>query len=155
MKATIQRVSKASVAVNNAIVSSIDNGLVALIGISSDDTDADLDYIARKLLNIRIWPSTASSGGDQKAWDTSVKDNGYEILCVSQFTLCGRLKGNKPDFSKAMPPLQAKAMYEKLLDRLKKEYDADKIKDGVFGALMEVSIQNSGPVTITLDSSKD
>lgn len=103
----------------------------------------------------RIWPSTASSGGDQKAWDTSVKDNGYEILCVSQFTLCGRLKGNKPDFSKAMPPLQAKAMYEKLLDRLKKDYDADKIKDGVFGALMEVSIQNSGPVTITLDSSKD
>lgn len=69
--------------------------------------------------------------------------------------MCGRLKGNKPDFSKAMPPLQAKAMYEKLLDRLKKDYDADKIKDGVFGALMEVSIQNSGPVTITLDSSKD
>lgn len=84
-----------------------------------------------------------------------MRDNGYEILCVSQFTLCGRLKGNKPDFSKAMPPLQAKAMYEKLLDRLKKDYDADKIKDGVFGALMEVSIQNSGPVTITLDSSKD
>lgn len=73
---------------------------------------------------------------------------------MSQFTLCGRLKGNKPDFSKAMPPLQAKSMYETLLDRLRKEYGEDKIKDGVFGAFMQVSIENSGPVTMTLDSSK-
>ncbi len=73
---------------------------------------------------------------------------------MSQFTLCGRLKGNKPDFSKAMSPLQAKSMYETLLDRLRKEYGEDKIKDGVFGAFMQVSIENSGPVTMTLDSSK-
>lgn len=79
-------------------------------------------------------------------------ERGYELLCVSQFTLCGRLQGNKPDFSKAMPPVQAREFYHSFLDRLRSVYSHDKIQDGLFGAMMEVSLCNDGPVTFTINT---
>lgn len=82
----------------------------------------------------------------------SVKDQQFEILCISQFTLHYKLKGNKPDFHHAMSGDKASEMYQSLLQKLGREYDSSKIKDGLFGAMMEVHIQNSGPVTIELDS---
>lgn len=82
----------------------------------------------------------------------SVLDTKGEILCISQFTLYHNLKGNKPDFHNAMAGEEAKEMYQQLLESLGKQYDPEKIKDGVFGAYMQVHIQNDGPVTIELDS---
>lgn len=83
----------------------------------------------------------------------SVKDLGLEVLVISQFTLYHRLKGNKPDFSKAMTGEAAKEMYQSLIDKLQKDYkEPTKIKDGIFGAMMEVNIVNSGPVTIEIES---
>lgn len=82
----------------------------------------------------------------------SVKDLQLEILCISQFTLYSKLKGNKPDFHHAMSGETAKDLYDKFLAKLGSDYEASKIKDGVFGAMMEVHIQNSGPVTIEVES---
>lgn len=85
----------------------------------------------------------------------SVKDLNFEILCVSQFTLYGNVnKGNKPDFHESMQFENAKKMYEKVLVQMRKDYDSSKIKDGIFGEMMVVDIQNEGPVTIQLESPK-
>jgi D-tyrosyl-tRNA(Tyr) deacylase len=127
--------------------SSIGKGLVALVGIEKTDSIRDVEYIARKLLTLRLFPND-----DGKPWDLSVQSARGSILCVSQFTLSGRnKKGTKMDFSRAMAPDQAKEMYEELLKRLRRDSNVD-IKDGVFGAMMDVSIVNDGPVTILLDS---
>lgn len=153
MKAVIQRVLKASVTVSDEIVGSIQHGLCVLVGISRDDTEKDMEYIARKILSIRLFENaedTASSG----KWNKSVVDRDFEVLCVSQFTLQSTLKGNKPDFHLAMSSEQSKEFYLKFLDLLKKSYKPEKIQDGRFGAYMKVDIQNDGPVTILLDSKK-
>lgn len=100
----------------------------------------------RKILNTRLFEQ------DGKRWMQSVKDQQLEILSISQFTLYYKLKGNKPDFHHAMTGEKAKELYNKLLQKLGSEHDPTKIKDGVFGAMMEVSIQNSGPVTIVIES---
>lgn len=157
MKAVIQRVCAASVTVSNELISSIQNGLCVLIGISRDDTEKDIDYIVKKILNIRLFEAEvtneASSGNTR--WSKSVTERDFEILCVSQFTLQSTLKGTKPDFHLAMGADQSKDFYEKFLASLKKSYKEDKIKDGKFGAYMQVHIQNDGPVTILLDSKKN
>lgn len=87
-----------------------------------------------------------------KGWDQNVMQRNYEVLLVSQFTLYGFLKGNKPDFHVAMPPQKAEPFYASLVDRFKNSYTPNKIKDGVFGAMMKVSLVNDGPVTMQLDS---
>ncbi|GAB4814359.1 hypothetical protein N2152v2_001405 [Parachlorella kessleri] len=98
---------------------------------------------------MRIWPDE----GKSRAWDLNVKQKEYEVLCVSQFTLYGRLQKTKPDFSKAMLAQQARDFYQQFLERLRKEYGLpERIKDGMFGAMMSVSLVNDGPVTFTLDS---
>ena len=148
MRAVVQRVTSASVSVEGELVSAIGPGLLCLIGLREGDTPADAEFIARKLLNMRLWPS------EKKAWDLSVTAQGYELLCVSQFTLHGRLSGNKPDFSKAMGPVAARECYAAFLDRLRAGYRADGVKDGVFGAMMAVDLVNDGPVTFVLDSEK-
>lgn len=148
MRAVVQRVTNASVSVDGEIVSKIGPGLLCLIGISEGDQESDAEFIARKILNIRLWPS------EKKAWDLNVQQQQYELLCVSQFTLYGRLKGNKPDFSKAMGPQPARELYDKFVLRLQQSYAADKVKDGVFGAMMAVELVNDGPVTFLLDSEK-
>lgn len=153
MKAVIQRVLKASVTVADEIVGSIEHGLCVLVGIARDDTEKDMEYIIKKILTVRLFENdetdTASSSGK---WNKSVVDKNFEILCVSQFTLQSTLKGTKPDFHYAMSSDQSKEFYEKFLANLKKMYKQDKIKDGRFGAYMQVNIQNDGPVTLLLDS---
>ncbi|XP_072172008.1 uncharacterized protein [Diadema setosum] len=150
MRAIVQRVTKASVSVDDELVSSIGRGLCILVGISRDDSPKEREYLARKILNLRLFDDD-----NEKRWTKSVKDKQLEILCVSQFTLYSVLKGNKPDFHQAMPGEQSQAFYNEFLALLRKDYDADKVKDGRFGAYMQVQIQNDGPVTIQLESPQD
>ncbi|XP_034131851.1 D-aminoacyl-tRNA deacylase isoform X2 [Drosophila guanche] len=100
----------------------------------------------RKILALRLFDD------EGKRWQKSAKDLQLEILCISQFTLYHRLKGNKPDFSAAMKGDDAQKLYTHFLNRLKQSYDSSKIKDGKFGANMQVHIENDGPVTINLES---
>ncbi|XP_071490607.1 uncharacterized protein [Diadema antillarum] len=150
MRAIVQRVTKASVSVGDELVSSIGRGLCILVGISRDDSPKEREYLARKILNLRLFDDD-----NEKRWTKSVKDKQLEILCVSQFTLYSVLKGNKPDFHQAMPGEQSQAFYNEFLALLRRDYDADKVKDGRFGAYMQVQIQNDGPVTIQLESPQD
>ncbi|XP_039967857.1 D-aminoacyl-tRNA deacylase isoform X2 [Bactrocera tryoni] len=150
MKAIIQRVSAAKVTGTHngdELISSIGRGLCVLVGITHSDTEKDVEYISRKLLALRLFEDTAG-----KRWQKSVKDEQLEILCVSQFTLYHRLKGNKPDFHLAMQGDAAQKLYNSFLKRLGKDYDGAKVKDGKFGAYMQVHIQNDGPVTVELES---
>ncbi|RIB03292.1 D-tyrosyl-tRNA deacylase [Gigaspora rosea] len=151
MRAVLQRVLNASVTINNVQVSSINRGLCVLLGIATDDTEDDLEYIIKKILNVRIFEDETG----KKMWARNVKDMGLEILCVSQFTLYGDVtKGNKPDFHCSMKAEFSKEMYTNFINRMKQEYFEDRIKDGVFGAMMNVSLVNEGPVTLELDSRK-
>lgn len=150
MRAVVQRVASASVEVEGRIVSEIGPGLLVLVGIHDSDTDADADYICRKVLNMRLFPNEKTG----RAWDHSVMQKNSGVLLVSQFTLYGTLKGNKPDFHVAMPPQRAKPFYESLVEKFRKSYNPDLIKDGLFGAMMKVNLVNDGPVTLQLDSSQ-
>ncbi|KAK4589775.1 hypothetical protein RGQ29_020380 [Quercus rubra] len=148
MRAVVQRVASASVEVEGRIVSEIGPGLLVLVGLHESDSDSDADYICRKVLNMRLFPNESTG----KGWDHNVMQKNYEVLLVSQFTLYGILKGNKPDFHVAMPPQTAKPFYASLIERFQKSYKPDAIKDGVFGAMMQVNLVNDGPVTMQLDS---
>ncbi|XP_041027706.1 D-aminoacyl-tRNA deacylase [Juglans microcarpa x Juglans regia] len=148
MRAVVQRVASASVEVEGRIVSEIGPGLLVLVGLHESDSDADADYICRKVLNMRLFPNENTGRG----WDQNVMQRNYEVLLVSQFTLYGFLKGNKPDFHVAMQPQTAKPFYASLVERFQKSYNPDAIKDGIFGAMMKVSLINDGPVTMQLDS---
>ncbi|KAG0343941.1 D-tyrosyl-tRNA(Tyr) deacylase [Podila humilis] len=173
MRAVLQRVVQASVEVNGQQISKIKHGLCVLVGLSIDDTTADLDYMVRKLLTVRVFDSNQGQSSavpteavvestvsvteetPARMWSKSVTDIGGEILCVSQFTLYGSVvKGSKPDFHLSMKSETSKQMYHDFLDRLKRAYSAEKIKDGEFGAMMLVNIANDGPVTLELDSRK-
>ncbi|KAI1289594.1 D-aminoacyl-tRNA deacylase 1 [Halotydeus destructor] len=147
MRAIIQRVQKASVTVNDEVISSIGKGLCVLVGISREDRPEDADYIVRKLINMRLFDDQSG-----KRWASSVKEKDYEILCVSQFTLCAVFKGNKPDYHCAMPGEQSELFYKTFLEKLGNAYKPDLIKDGKFAAYMNVALENDGPVTIVLDS---
>jgi len=146
MKAVIQRVTKASVSVDGELINTIGKGLCVLIGIARDDTPKDIDFLVRKILNLKVFECSS------KRWSRSVMDEGLEVLCVSQFTLCSILKGNKLDFHTAMDGDKSYLVYQELLQRLKSQYDPEKVKDGRFAAYMQVSIENDGPVTIQLES---
>ncbi|QDZ25720.1 D-tyrosyl-tRNA(Tyr) deacylase [Chloropicon primus] len=151
MRAVIQRVLSASVEVNGSIVSSIDRGLVCLIGLGKGEENAEeaTDYIAKKILNGRYFENEETG----KPWDLSVTAKGYEVLLVSQFTLYGKFKGNSLTYHQAMPPTEAKRAYEEFCQLIKSRYEEEKVFDGEFGAMMKVSLVNDGPVTITVDSS--
>lgn len=149
MRAVIQRVRQASVTVGDELISSIGRGLCVLIGIHKNDTPADIEFIVRKILNSRLFEDA-----NGKRWQLGVKDAGLEILSVSQFTLYCELKGNKPDYRHAMRGEAAQQFYGEFLSQLRKQYKAEMIKDGVFGAMMQVDIRNDGPVTINIDSPK-
>ncbi|KIM48639.1 hypothetical protein M413DRAFT_437828 [Hebeloma cylindrosporum] len=152
MRAVIQRVSAASVTVDNQVVSQISKGLMVLVGIGSDDTPADVATLTKKILSLRVFSDPAN---EETMWKASVKDIDGEILCVSQFTLMANTtKGNKPDFHRAMATEPSRNLYSTFLESLKLAYKPGKIKDGVFGAMMSVSLTNEGPVTFTLDSRK-
>ncbi len=147
MRAVIQRVSQASVSVNEKKVTSINEGLLVLVGLFIDDSEADMKYIINKIMHARIFDD-----GD-KFMNLSVTDIKGEILIVSQFTLYGDLrKGRRPSYSRAMPPDKAKIFYEEFIEMFKKHFP--RISSGIFGAHMDVSLVNSGPVTILLESDK-
>uniref|UniRef100_A0A3P9KU40 D-aminoacyl-tRNA deacylase n=1 Tax=Oryzias latipes TaxID=8090 RepID=A0A3P9KU40_ORYLA len=147
MRAVIQRVTKASVTVGEEQVSSIGRGLCVLLGISVDDTPRDAEYIVRKILNLRLFEDESG-----RSWSRSVMDGNLEVLCVSQFTLQCVLKGNKPDFHCAMPAELAQPFYNSILEDMRSAYKPELVKDGKFGAFMQVHIQNDGPVTVELTS---
>lgn len=134
-------------AVGDETVSSIGRGVCVLLGLSAEDTQRDADYMVRKILNLRLFEDESG-----KAWSRSVMERGLEVLCVSQFTLQCVLKGNKPDFHNAMAADSAQPFYNTILDGMRRCYKPELIKDGRFGASMQVHIQNDGPVTIELTS---
>ncbi|WVW83174.1 D-tyrosyl-tRNA(Tyr) deacylase [Kwoniella bestiolae CBS 10118] len=147
MKAVVQRVVNASVAVDGQTISSIGKGLLVLVGIDRYDEPSDATQIIKKVLTARLFDD--DQGG---MWKKSVKDIDGEVLCVSQFTLLANFKGSKPDFHESMSTVPGKAYYSAFLDEMKKAYHPSKIKDGQFGAMMQVSLTNDGPVTILLSS---
>jgi D-tyrosyl-tRNA(Tyr) deacylase len=148
MRLVVQRVKSASVTVDGSLVSSIGPGAMALVGIHENDTQEDVEYCAKRLLACKLWENDSGA-----PWRHGAKTRDLEILCVSQFTLYGKLtKKHQPDYKHSMKAIPAKKMYEKFLDTLKTNYNPEKIKDGVFGAMMDVALVNDGPVTIVIDS---
>jgi len=144
MKIVIQRVSRASVSVNGIITGSINEGLLLLAGIHRDDDEKVLKWITKKILNLRIFED------EQGKMNKSVKDMKGEILVVSQFTLYGNTKkGNRPSFIDAASPDIAEPVYEQLITNLKKS--GLNIQSGEFGAMMDVKLVNSGPVTLIIE----
>lgn len=145
MRAVIQRVSQASVAVDDQTVGSIDAGLVVLIGIHEDDDEAAAAYIVEKTVNLRIFSD------DEGKFDLSALDTSANLLVISQFTLYGDTRrGRRPSFSHAMPPDPASDLFNRTLRLF--EQTGLKVQTGRFQAHMEVSIHNDGPVTILIDS---
>ena len=146
MRVVIQRVSEASVIIENTFKSEIGVGLLILLGIEEADTEEDINWLCGKITRLRIF------GDDNGAMNLSVKDINGDIIVVSQFTLhANTKKGNRPSFIKAAKPEVAIPLYEKFIAQL--ETDMEKpIQTGEFGANMEVKLTNDGPVTITIDS---
>ncbi|KAF7295621.1 D-aminoacyl-tRNA deacylase [Mycena indigotica] len=150
MRAVIQRVASASVVVEGEVISQISRGLMVLVGIGRDDTEKDVVALTNKILTLRVFSDPMD---DTKMWKINVKDIEGDVLCVSQFTLMAQTKkGSKPDFHNAMATDDSRLLYSKFLDTMKKAYRAEKIQDGRFGAMMNVSLTNEGPVTFTLDT---
>lgn len=145
MKAVIQRVSEASVKVNNEITGEISQGLLLLVGIEENDEKEDTEWLAKKILDLRIFSD------EEGKMNRSVKDIYGEILCVSQFTLIADYKkGNRPSFIKAAKPEKAVPLFEYFKGLIKSS--GLKTESGIFGADMKVSLLNDGPVTIVMDS---
>ena len=146
MRLVIQRVSQAQVEIEHRETQSIGSGLMILVGVEHADTQEDARWLAGKVVQMRIFPD---SEGKMNA---SLLDIGGDILLISQFTLhASTKKGNRPSFIKAAPPLHAKALYEFFQKELENQL-AKPVKNGVFGAHMNVSLTNDGPVTILMDS---
>ncbi len=146
MRVVLQRVRSSSVIVDGKAIGKIGRGLNLLAGISPTDTEAELDWMTRKCLELRLFPDLS---GD-KAWSKSVMDIQGEILVVSQFTLYGDCrKGRRPSFSGSASPNLAEPLYDRFITKLKQS--GLFIATGKFGAMMEVNIENDGPVTLILE----
>lgn len=146
MKAVIQRVSQASVTINSEIVAQIQKGLLVLIGIEDADNQEDINWLTVKIANLRIF------GDNNNVMNVSLKDSDGEIIVVSQFTLhASTKKGNRPSYIKAAKPEIAIPLYESFILQLENEM-GKKIQTGQFGADMQVSLINDGPVTILIDT---
>lgn len=145
MKIVVQRSLNASVSVDNKIVGKIDHGMVVLVGFTEGDTQADIDYLANKLVNLRIY--TDENG----KMNNSILDTKGQILSISQFTLyADTKKGNRPSYVNALESSQAEILYQKWNEALKTKIEV--VETGIFGADMQVSLINDGPVTIILES---
>ena len=146
MRAVIQRVSRASVTIEGKVKSTINDGLLVLIGIEDIDTQEDIDWLSAKIANLRIF------NDHQGVMNVSVKDNGGDILLVSQFTLfASTKKGNRPSYIRASKPDIAIPLYEKMIARLSADLGKP-VLTGEFGADMQVELLNDGPVTILIDT---
>lgn len=147
MRAVIQRVSEADVSVDQRVTGAIQKGFVALIGVEEEDGEQDAQYLADKIIGLRVFED------EDGKMNLSILDVGGEILAISQFTLLGDArKGKRPSFIKAARPEKANDLYRKVIELLKK--DVHKVEEGIFQAEMMVRIHNDGPVTILLDSKK-
>ena len=146
MRAVIQRVSKASVAIEGDVLESIDKGLLVYLGIDSEDTREDVNWLCGKIPQIRIFPDSAG------LMNRSLLDCGGEVLVISQFTLFGSLrKGTRPSFNRAASPEVAFPIYEAFVLSLEEQLGKPVAK-GEFGALMRIELINEGPVTLFIDS---
>lgn len=145
MKAVIQRAAHASVVVDEKKVGSCQKGLMVLLGVADGDTERDAELLCKKILNLRIFQDEAGK------MNLSLLDIGGELLVVSQFTLLANYRhGNRPDFLASAKPDEANRLYEYFVELARKE--VAQVGTGVFGAHMEVSLLNDGPVTIVMDS---
>lgn len=145
MKAVVQRVKKAKVFVKGKVVSQIGSGFLVFLGISRDDTIKQVDWLAKKIVNLRIMSDEADK------MNKSLKETKGQLLVVSQFTLYGDCrKGNRPSFIKAAEPTKAKEFYNLFIDK-SRELGVE-VKSGVFGAMMEIELINDGPVTIIVEN---
>lgn len=145
MKAVIQRVKSASVSVDDKIIGEIATGFLILLGVEQSDTQDDLNYLVKKTIGLRIFKD------DNKNMNLSIQDVGGEALVVSQFTLCADTsRGRRPSFIKAANPEEADSMYQQFCEQL--TMNNLSVQTGKFGAIMDVSLVNDGPVTIILDS---
>lgn len=144
MRAVLQRVSRASVTVEGRVTGEIGPGLMILICAMDGDTDAQADQLAAKIAKLRIFKDDAGK------MNLSIRDTGGAALVVSQFTLAADLRGNRPGFSTAAPPEDGKRLYEHFAARLSAE--GIPVQTGIFGADMQVSLTNAGPVTIWIDT---
>jgi D-aminoacyl-tRNA deacylase len=146
MKSVLQRVSHASVTVDNLTTGAIKKGLLVLVGIEDADTDEDIQWLSNKIVQLRIFDD------ENKVPNISVKDIDGDILLVSQFTLhANTKKGNRPSYIKASKPDVAIPIYERMIAQLEKDL-GKKIATGIFGADMKVELLNDGPVTIVIDT---
>lgn len=146
MKVVIQRVSKASVTINQKKVADIQQGLLVLVGIIAEDSQEDIEYLAKKIVNLRIF------NDKNELMNLSLKEVNGDLILVSQFTLhAATKKGNRPSYIKAAKPEIAIPLYENFIISLKNEL-GKKIQTGEFGADMKVELLNDGPVTIVMDS---
>lgn len=145
MRAVIQRVKHANVRVENEIIGKINNGLVVLLGVTHDDTEADINALVQKIIHLRIFED------EENKLNNSLLDIEGKILSVSQFTLYADVrKGRRPNFMNAAKPEYAESLYELFNEKLRKE-NVD-VETGSFGAMMEVELVNDGPVTIILET---
>ena len=147
MRVVIQRVKSASVTVEGKVVSEIGKGLLVFLGVAQEDTPADVDYMASKIANLRIFED------DEGRMNLSILDIGGEALVVSQFTLYGDCrKGRRPSFIHAARPEKADPLYQAFMDEI--SWLGVPVKAGIFQAMMDVELINDGPVTMMLDSNK-
>ena len=164
MRVVIQRVKASQVTVEGKIIGKIGRGLNLLVGIAATDTEVELDWMTRKCLELRLFPAEggggdrvhaplrglASSEALRDRWEKSVQDIGGEILVISQFTLYGDCrKGRRPSFSNSANPQLAQTLYNQFVSKLKQSNL--RVETGEFGAMMEVNIDNDGPVTLLLE----
>ena len=146
MRAVIQRVSQASVSIDKQLKSSINNGLLILLGIVDSDTGEDIDWLCNKIVNLRVFSD------EDGVMNHSIKDVNGNVLVVSQFTLhASTKKGNRPSYIKAAKPEVAIPLYDEFVEKLKITLGKS-VSTGEFGAMMDVSLVNDGPVTIIIDT---
>ena len=145
MRVVLQRSGPATVRVDGEVTGSIEKGYVLLVGITHSDTEADMDYVAKKIAGLRLWED------EEGKMNRSIEEVDGAILSVSQFTLYGDVrKGRRPSFIEAARPEQAEPLWHYFNDRLREE--GLKVETGVFGAMMDVELLNDGPVTIIVES---
>ena len=148
MRCVVQRVTQSSVSVEGKVVGAIEKGLMVLLGVKAGDTEKDAEYIAGKILKLRIFED------ENGKMNRSVVDIGGKVLCISQFTLLGDARGqNRPGFTMAEAPERANELYEYTCECMRKT--GMQVEKGIFRADMQVSLVNDGPVTILLDSEKN
>ncbi len=150
MIALIQRVLEASIAIDSKVIDHIESGMLVLLSIRNDDTETDAKYLASKTVNLRIF-----NDSDDKM-NLSLLDTGFEILVISQFTLHADTRhGNRPSFTDACEPERAEHLYRMYIQECRDILKHEKVREGIFGAMMKIRLINDGPVTIILRSKND